>query len=127
MAWNSSYRDDPPLLWRLRRKTTLWVLPIALGIGGAAYWYPPLEPWRSLILVSLVTAELAWFVGVYFWAEGFRRRVAAGVACPNCGYNTTGLVGANPRCPECGYTLTVPPAKVPDASDPTDQRTEWHA
>ncbi|MBU0717055.1 MAG: hypothetical protein KJ749_02305, partial [Planctomycetes bacterium] len=90
----------------------------------ATHWYPPLEPWGLLIVGSLVAAELALFVGIYFWAEGFRRRVAAGVACPNCGYNVTGLVGVNPRCPECGYTLTVPPARVPAATDLTQQGAE---
>ena len=127
MAWNSSYRDDPPLIRRVRWKCTLWYLLFALGSVGAEYWYPPLGSCGFLGLVALGSVLVAALTVAYFWAEGFRRRVAAGVACPNCGYNVTGLVGANPRCPECGFTLTVPPAKAPDATDLTDQKTERHA
>ena len=64
------------------------------------------------IFMGTVTAPLIWLLGTIFvWRETPAERMARlgggenAVACPQCGYNLTGL--SESRCPECGRTYTL--------------------
>ena len=110
-GWNVALNSEHPFIRRTRKKCARCGLLITLAIVGAAYCYPLQGLWGFLRLPVVGAAVIAGMFVAYFWAERFRKRVAAGIACPNCGYNTTGLMGPNPRCPECGWALTARPPK----------------
>jgi DNA-directed RNA polymerase subunit RPC12/RpoP len=64
-------------------------------------------------MFGTILAPLLWLIAtVFIWREtpaerGRRVRSAgnAGIACPTCGYNLTGL--SESRCPECGNRFTL--------------------
>ena len=63
--------------------------------------------------VGSILTIVVWLIAtVFVWRETPMERAArikssgrSGVACPNCGYNMTGLT--EPRCPECGSKFTL--------------------
>jgi hypothetical protein len=100
------------IAWTDQRKTRTLLaagasLVIGLSAGCAlhlvedevgAFFGSAITPITWLILTTLV------------WRETTEERAqrdagGAGVACPSCGYNLTGLRGT--RCPECGVEFTL--------------------
>lgn len=106
------------LLWRRsvnwtarRRARTAWASVVAIAVAaGAGLLMTGLD--REVgYFVGTAVAPLLWLVlTTLAWRETPDERAArsaggAGVACPTCGYNLTGLRGT--RCPECGTEFTL--------------------
>ena len=114
IAWLAIWRVQ--VTWnQWRRKLTFasvfWSLILGSIVGFA---FAAMTHEENL---GLVFAGLVWFVSwipstALIWHETARERaarlraVSAGtIACPQCGYNLTGLHEA--RCPECGTQYTL--------------------
>lgn len=107
------------LLWRGMVKFTGQRIIRSLGavvlglVGGIAAGFAVLGVDDVFgVFVGSITAPLIWLVGTIFaWRETPAERGARlgggenAVACPQCGYNLTGL--SESRCPECGRTYTL--------------------
>jgi peptidoglycan/LPS O-acetylase OafA/YrhL len=81
---------------------------VALGIGAVVY---AMED-EVGVFVGSTAAPLLWIVAtIFIWRETAEERgerlsgAAAGIVCPVCGYNLTGLTAT--RCPECGKQFTI--------------------
>ena len=75
----------------------------SIGNGSASF---------ALSLGGILSILLWLFATIFLWRETAVERAArvagsgsSAVACPNCGYNLTGLGEA--RCPECGSRFTL--------------------
>jgi hypothetical protein len=110
-------------LWRkkvnwtpMRTSLTVWSF-IAAGIAGiivGAMIATALPSFDSefAVFVGGIVAPLLWVVAtIFIWRESAEESAGrfaatdAGVVCPTCGYNLTGLRGT--RCPECGHEFTL--------------------
>lgn len=125
LYWVQLWRQS--VHWSARRvRQTLWLVLAAIvaGIVVAMIVWPIERNFGAFVGSAL--APLLWVVGTIFvWretSEESARRMGsagrgAGLVCPSCGYNLTGLREA--RCPECGtqYTLdelfAAQPARAP--------------
>jgi DNA-directed RNA polymerase subunit RPC12/RpoP len=104
---------------------------IALGIGivvGFTFWGVTKERGTGSFAAFLgaVLTILLWLIGtILAWKETAAERAArirgsgkSAIACPNCGYNMTGL--REPRCPECGSRYTLDELVAAQVRDGTD-------
>lgn len=88
------------------------MLPAALFWAIGAQWLPNNDDEFGIFLGTLAWV-VAWIIGTAFvWRENVRERGERlqrlgihAVACPDCGYNLTGLKEA--KCPECGAAYTL--------------------
>ena len=125
LTWNKM------ITWSARRVTlTISLIFISLFTAGVFYILMPLMNQRSGhemgIFVGSLVWVMTWLIGTaIIWQENakergerLRRLGIHAVACPDCGYNLTGLKEA--KCPECGaaYTLDQLYASI------TEQRAE---
>ncbi len=126
LLWRSGVRWTPA---RGVRTVLATAFAVVVGIGTALVFTQLRTDGWEIHLVTLVVGTLltcGWLaVTVLLWRETAAERAAlfgeAGIACPACGYNLTGLSEA--RCPECGsrFTLEELLADQPRASDGADE------
>ncbi len=117
--------------WSVRRMTlTIGLLPVGLFLAGMIFWLiTDLARYAARdqgIFVGTLAWVVNWLIGTaIIWRENaeergerLRQLGTHAVACPDCGYNLTGLREA--KCPECGaaYTLDQLYATI------TEQRAE---
>ncbi len=104
--------------WTSRRVGwTVGVVIISLIVAGLFYGLMPLIVRYSAhelgIFVGSMAWAMSWLIGTsIIWQENSRERGERlrqlgihAVACPDCGYNLTGLKEA--KCPECGAAYTL--------------------
>ncbi len=116
IGWFFVWRSE--IIWS-RRRRFMTLLFIVFGFLPAAIicWIVNLlEGTRSLlpgIIHGTLVLQAYWMIGAPFiWRENsmergerLRRLGIHAVACPDCGYNLTGLKEA--KCPECGAAYTL--------------------
>jgi hypothetical protein len=105
------------VVWTARRRLLTCFATAVLLVGLVPIFSVALSTRDPIALVchvfSTILSPLLWLIAtVFIWREtpaerGRRVRSAgyAGVACPTCGYNLTGL--SESRCPECGSRFTL--------------------
>ncbi len=102
--------------WTSRRMglTAIFLVgSVAVTAISGLMMVPMHRPGELVIIIACMVWAVIWFGGTpLVWVETKRERAqrlsAVGidaVACPNCGYNMTGLKEA--RCPECGAEYTI--------------------
>jgi DNA-directed RNA polymerase subunit RPC12/RpoP len=112
LLWHASIE------WNSRRIT--WTLMSAVGamiaagaVGGVIAASMSSSDASFGAFIGGVLAIVLWLIAtVFIWRETAAERIkrvsassANAIACPNCGYNMTGLGEA--RCPECGSKFTL--------------------
>lgn len=76
-----------------------------IGRGGGSAAFGIFVGGAVAILLSVVGTIFEWRETPAERAARLKGAGAAGVACPTCGYNLTGL--SESRCPECGSKFTL--------------------
>lgn len=101
----------------LRSFLTVASIPGAAVVGTGLYYLLALAGGRKgPVFVGSAATPVLWVLAtVFLWRETAAERSArlkqstgaggAGVSCPTCGYNLTGLTAT--RCPECGSQFTL--------------------
>jgi hypothetical protein len=113
LLWRSSVQWNPH-----RIRLTWLAAAAALAVGGAigflaAAMMTPHDGSSFGAFIAEVVAMLLWVIAtVFIWretaverAQRVARSSGSAIACPNCGYNLTGL--SESRCPECGSKFTL--------------------
>ncbi|HSV14334.1 MAG TPA: hypothetical protein VLI90_08745 [Tepidisphaeraceae bacterium] len=111
LLWGKSIAWTPRRIW-LTVAAAGALLLLALGATTLAYGTSRTEG-EITVCFSSILAPLWWLIfTVFIWRESaaertmrIKRAGGSAIACPNCGYNLTGL--AESRCPECGSRFTL--------------------